>query len=119
MARSGNVYNTQKTCQAESDIQFLLRAHISKENIQITSKPVIVKIRFNYSYPKSMSKNDKLLADLEMLYRASRPDVDNLAKLVLDSMNGLIYFDDGQVVRLVCEKKYSKREGIDLKVIEI
>lgn len=119
MTRSGNVYNTQKTCQAESDIQFLVRTHMSKENIQITSKPVIVKILFNYAHPKILSKNDKLLADLDMLYKVSRPDVDNLAKLVLDAMNGLVYFDDGQVARLVCEKKYSGREGIELKVIEI
>jgi len=119
MARSGQVYNTQKTCQAEKDIKFLISAYMSKEKIQITKKPVIVKIRFNYVYPRVMSKSDKLLADLDMLYKITRPDIDNLAKLTLDSMNGLVYFDDGQVVRLVCEKKYSKREGIDLKVIEI
>lgn len=34
------------------------------------------------------------------LYKSSRSDVDNLAKFVMDSLNGLVYADDRQVVHL-------------------
>lgn len=34
-----------------------------------------------------------------------KPDVDNVAKLVMDAMNGCIYLDDAQVARLIVEKK--------------
>jgi Holliday junction resolvase RusA-like endonuclease len=119
MAKGGQVYNTQRTAKAEKDIRFLIQSEVSKKQIHITDKPVIVKIRFNYEYPKKLSQEKRLLADLEMLYKSTRPDLDNLAKLVLDAMNGLIYFDDGQVCKLVCEKRYSKQEGIELKVMEI
>lgn len=34
------------------------------------------------------------------------PDVDNLAKAVLDGMNEIVYRDDGQVVRLFVAKKF-------------
>jgi len=34
-------------------------------------------------------------------------DIDNLAKLVLDSLNGIGYLDDRQVVDLRLRKKYS------------
>jgi Holliday junction resolvase RusA-like endonuclease len=119
MTKSGNVYNTAKTRNAERDIRLLIQNEICKKQIHITDKPVIVKIRFNYQLPNKMSKKDKLLADLDMLYKVSRPDIDNLVKLCMDSMNNLIYFDDGQVVKLVCEKRYSMREGIELKVMEL
>ena len=35
-----------------------------------------------------------------------RPDVDNAAKAVLDSLNGIAWVDDSQVGRLVVEKSY-------------
>jgi len=37
---------------------------------------------------------------------AGRVDVDNLAKFVLDSLNGVLYADDRQVVSLTCTKIY-------------
>jgi Holliday junction resolvase RusA-like endonuclease len=40
------------------------------------------------------------------LYTKSPPDVDNLAKFVLDSMNGLLFHDDRQVVSLHATKVY-------------
>jgi Holliday junction resolvase RusA-like endonuclease len=35
-----------------------------------------------------------------------RPDIDNLAKLVLDAVNSILYVDDKQVVSLQAEKMY-------------
>lgn len=37
-------------------------------------------------------------------WKATRPDSDNLAKLVLDAVNEVAFGDDGQVARLVAEK---------------
>lgn len=33
-----------------------------------------------------------------------RPDIDNLVKFVLDSLNGVVYHDDRQVVKVVAYK---------------
>ena len=33
-----------------------------------------------------------------------KPDIDNLAKFVLDSLKGIVYADDSQVVKLVLYK---------------
>tara|TARA_B100000963_G_scaffold106714_2_gene92679 strand:+ start:4145 stop:4384 length:240 start_codon:yes stop_codon:yes gene_type:complete len=35
------------------------------------------------------------------------PDTDNLAKFVMDSLNGTYYKDDAQIVTLVVQKMYS------------
>ncbi len=37
-------------------------------------------------------------------YPPTGPDIDNLAKFVLDALNGLVYHDDRQVVQLVVYK---------------
>lgn len=34
-----------------------------------------------------------------------KPDIDNIAKLILDALNGIAYEDDAQVVILQCAKK--------------
>ncbi len=44
------------------------------------------------------------------MLKAKKPDCDNLAKSVLDSLNGLAYHDDGQIVVLMV-KKYHAAEG--------
>lgn len=35
-----------------------------------------------------------------------RPDIDKLARAVLDGLTGIAFADDGQVIRLSCEKQY-------------
>ena len=40
-----------------------------------------------------------------------KPDVDNLAKFVLDSLNGVLYDDDSQVVTLNATKMYDNEES--------
>lgn len=48
------------------------------------------------------------------------PDIDNLAKLVLDSCNGLLYHDDRQVVKLAALKlRDNKGDCLGRTVVEI
>ena len=35
-----------------------------------------------------------------------RPDIDKLARAVLDGLTGIAFADDGLVVRIVCDKQY-------------
>lgn len=119
MGGAGNVYTPEKTRLAERELRALLILELNKAKVKITSAPVYVSLVFNYMYPKKLSPHDKLLADLDLLYKATRPDLDNLEKLVIDSMNGLVFYDDNQVVKLMGEKRYSGREGIEIKVLEL
>lgn len=45
-------------------------------------------------------------AALQGLEHPGKPDLDNVAKAVLDGLNGIVYRDDKQVTRLVVEKRY-------------
>ena len=43
-------------------------------------------------------------------------DLDNLVKGVLDSLNGILFLDDSQVVSLTAEKVQSHEVGIDIDI---
>lgn len=58
------------------------------------SGTVSVSIFIHRELPKSRPK--RLLAELD----TSKPDIDNVAKAVLDALNGVAYDDDKQVVSL-------------------
>jgi Holliday junction resolvase RusA-like endonuclease len=46
----------------------------------------------------------------------SRPDIDKLARAVLDAMTGPIIYDDAQVVRLLVTKCYDLNPGVVIDV---
>lgn len=84
--------------------------------------PLEISMRFYMPIPKYLSKvkKNRLAFDKEIRYVTKKPDLDNLAKAILDGLNGIAYFDDGQVVKLNVEKVYSfdPRTEIEIKVIE-
>lgn len=47
----------------------------------------------------------------------TKPDCDNLAKSCLDALNGRLYRDDGQIVRLTVEKWHAN--GVEQPRVEI
>ena len=64
-----------------------------------------VSIVFRMKRPKNHFVNNKpgegrIKANAPGKFHATRTDIDNLAKFVLDSLNGLLYADDKQVVSL-------------------
>lgn len=47
-----------------------------------------------------------------------RPDIDKLARAVLDGLTGTAFADDGQVVRLVCTKRYGS-PGASIRIARV
>jgi len=69
---------------------------------------VTVRIHLGMPIPKSSTK----AARLKMLERkqvpVTKPDIDNLAKSILDAINGVAYKDDNQIVTLLVKKYYAE-----------
>jgi Holliday junction resolvase RusA-like endonuclease len=57
-----------------------------------------------WCWPKSTTAKKRGLAGSH--YKASRPDADNVAKIIGDALNGICYLDDAQVVELRILKQY-------------
>jgi Holliday junction resolvase RusA-like endonuclease len=84
--------------------------------------PLCVWVTFYFQRPKSHFKgaSDRLKDGYEGSYvHTQKPDIDNLAKLATDALNGLAYHDDAQIYRMVLEKYWARyRDGdIGTKIV--
>lgn len=79
--------------------------------------PVSIFIWINHAIPASYSKKRKE-ACLNGLEFPKKPDLDNVAKLYLDAMNGIVYKDDVQVVKLRVSKRYDIVASVHVLVRE-
>ena len=78
-----------------------------------------VRIAAFFPIPKSASKAIREAMENATIPMVGRKDVDNVAKAILDAMNGIAYNDDGQVVDLHVTKAYSVLARVEISVTEI
>lgn len=64
---------------------------------------VSVECDFRFARPKSASKN--------AVYKITRPDIDKIARAVLDGITGVVIRDDSQVVQMTAFKRYAEKDA--------
>lgn len=82
----------------------------------LMSGPLIVQVYAYLPRPKSHYRRSGELRDDAPEYVGVRPDLDKLARAVLDGMTGIVFRDDSQVAGLVCEKTYGDRPRVEVTV---
>lgn len=80
--------------------------------------PVSVVITADFDIPKSTKASDKEAMLKGWISPTKKPDADNIAKIVLDALNGIAYNDDAQVVELTVRKRYSEIARITVQISE-
>lgn len=113
----GHAYTPKETVLYENLVKTLFISNYPQFEPML--KEVGCKIKAYYSIPKSTSKKQKELMLLGRVRPTKKPDLDNIAKAILDSLNGLAYKDDSQVTELTIEKYYSEKPEtvIELRLI--
>ncbi len=96
-------YTPTKTANYETLVKWTF-ANVFKESKPIEGA-VKAKITAVFSIPKSYSKKKRIEALTKVDY-THKPDCDNIAKIILDSLNGLAYKDDSQISCLLVLKDY-------------
>jgi Holliday junction resolvase RusA-like endonuclease len=78
-----------------------------------------IEINAYFEIPKSAKKKD--IPDMIEGYirPTKKPDIDNILKIIGDSLNGLAYHDDSQIVDVVAQKCYSDRPRVDIEIWEL
>lgn len=100
-------YSPKKTTQYEKQIADYFREQPQSFKFE-KDIPVAVNLVFGMPIPKSAPKSQKAAMIEGIIKHTKRGDVDNLAKAVLDSLNGLAWEDDSQIVRLSITKEYAR-----------
>lgn len=81
--------------------------------------PVHISITVRQEIPKSWSKKKRSEAEAGNIVPLSRNgDIDNIAKSIMDALNGFAYEDDCQVTTLVIAKIYAVQPGADITLRE-
>jgi Holliday junction resolvase RusA-like endonuclease len=75
-------------------------------------------IYISFSVPQSYSKRkrDACLSGAEK--HTKKPDLDNVAKAIIDGMNGIIFKDDSQITSLHVTKVYGEVGKVEVLVRE-
>lgn len=109
----GHTYTPRETVEYERLIATSYREHGGNSH----DGECTVKVTAYFTIPKSWTKAKKMEVVSRGLSPQTKPDIDNIVKVVMDGLNGVAYHDDKQVVRVVAEKRYSQTtEGLDIEV---
>lgn len=114
LGRSG-VYTPKGTKIYENMI--IQRYKLAGGTLHNRPQALKVTIECYYAFPKgtSQKKREKCLKN-EIKHTKHRVDADNVAKAVLDALNGVGYEDDCQVCELIVSKRYGITEKIVVTV---
>ena len=109
-------YTPGKTVDYENVVREAARAAMGVTDVLETPVGVFLYIRL--PIPASYSKKAREACIRGELHPTKKPDIDNLAKSILDGLNGIIYKDDAQIVSLHVKKVYASGSGVDVLVKE-
>lgn len=113
--RSGRAYTPAETRNYEKHIR---TSYLNQTNEQMyAEEPLNVVITAFYGLPKSLPKYKVQMAINGEITPTKKPDIDNIAKAVLDGLNGLAYADDKQIVSLHVYKRYVTNEAQEPRVV--
>jgi Holliday junction resolvase RusA-like endonuclease len=79
--------------------------------------PLEVIVAAFWPWPKSMSEKKRRTYGSQFF--VSRPDSDNVAKLLGDALNGIVWRDDAQIVTLQVTKRYNVIPQTVIRVIPL
>lgn len=119
--KGGRMFTPAKTRQAEESIAGRAMAQVlaMPEAVRAAlpyAGPLLVSAEFTMPVPKSWPMKRRIVALNGTVPPTSKPDLDNLFKLVTDALNGVVWVDDSQIVQVTTRKRYGSEPGITITV---
>lgn len=113
---TGIIYTPTKTKDYETLIEQYYLLKYPKIN-QLEGRLKVSIIAY-FSIPKTTKKSDINEMLENNISPTKKPDIDNIVKVILDSMNKFAFKDDTQITKLEVEKRYGLEEKICIKIEE-
>lgn len=115
---TGRTYTPAKTVNYENLVKLCFRQAYPNHEPFAKKVPLGVEIFAHFKIPKSASKRKAEDMFDQIIRPTKKPDCDNIAKAVLDALNGLAYYDDSQVVQVYVYKRYSYTPHVEVVITE-
>lgn len=114
------MYTPKKTATYEEHVAYCAIAAMNESGlIRPLECPVKIDLVACMPIPKSMSKKKREQAIAGLIVPAKKPDIDNVAKSILDGLNGVVFKDDNQIVQLIVTKCYSDVPKVDVSIVSL
>ena len=111
--RSGFAYPDKKTDRYENLVRLAyVEAYPDRKPAE---GPIAVSIKAYFPPLRSWSKKKKEAAAGDYLPKTTKPDLDNLVK-VLDGLNKIAWVDDAQIYNIAAWKGYSERPRMEILI---
>ncbi|HEY8355029.1 MAG TPA: RusA family crossover junction endodeoxyribonuclease [Methylophilaceae bacterium] len=119
-ARRGNfvkTYTDAKTASFENLVAYA--GNLAMQGRPPLAGAVAMQIKLRIIPPASWSKKKREAALAGGLHPTSKPDLDNVAKAILDALNGICFIDDKQVISLSVSKSYAEAADAMVSIEEV
>lgn len=115
--RNGHPHTPTPTRNYEATIR--IAAQSAMRGAPLVDHPVAVKLLVTVEMSASWPAWKTEAASNGAMRPTAKPDIDNVAKLTLDALNGVVWRDDAQVVDMRIEKRFGDRPRLEIVVLPI
>jgi Holliday junction resolvase RusA-like endonuclease len=118
--RAGNFVQTYTDAKTKSYEATIKDAAVKAMGLsRPLQSPVSVSLVIYLEIPKSWSKKKQSLAITNEILPIKKPDIDNVLKAFCDAMNGVVYVDDSQIVKMKATKCFGITPSVSVCVQEV
>lgn len=121
-AKRGNfvkVYTPEATASYENLVKIIALNAMKKGGHLVLQAAVSMSMEIYVTPPASWSAKKRNSAFLGEIFPTVKPDLDNIIKGVLDALNGVVWNDDKQVIRLEVFKRYAQEARAVVLIEEV
>jgi len=110
--KSGHSYNPPETVHYENLVKLSYQQQVDDKTM--FPGALEVSITAFFPIPESYSNKKKEACRTNQIRPTTKPDCDNIAKIVCDALNKIAYNDDSQIVEIKIRKFYSDVPQVDV-----
>ncbi|WP_308779617.1 RusA family crossover junction endodeoxyribonuclease [uncultured Clostridium sp.] len=96
-----------------------VRLNYKEQSGKYLEGQIKAKIIAYYKIPKSYTKAKRLACNDNIILPTKKPDADNIAKIILDSLNKIAFDDDSQIAELSVSKRWTEEQERVEFVLEV
>ena len=108
------VYTPAQTINYET----LIKLEYNTQGGEFFDKGIALRLNVHcyYPIPQSFSNKKQGLCMIGKIMPLVKPDIDNVAKTIMDALNGVAYNDDKQVTHLCIIKQYGTQPKVEFSL---
>lgn len=108
------MYTPKDTVNYENLVRYAYQSEVGK----LLTGAIEMSVKAYFPIPKSISKKKHEILATEKEPYLKKGDIDNVCKLLMDSLNMVAYEDDKQIYKLTAEKYYSENPRVEVELKE-